>query len=103
MRSKTINKILFILWHMSLDLEKTFKSKINSFSNEEIKNIYDFLITWDINIILSYLENKNKDLKSIINIIKGKKWLRIIKSIQLKEKLENEKEKNNIEELILNI
>jgi len=103
MRNELINTILFILWHMSLDLKETFENKINSFSNEELKEINNFLIKWDINKIILFLENKNKDLNNLINIIKQQKWIRRIKTMKQEEKLDKNDEINNTEKLILNI
>lgn len=81
-------------------LSNLLQKSISSFSDNDLLKILEFLKTWDDSMLLSFIQEKTKDLMWEVQAIKFAKWKIIIwKNIRL-EKADRIQEEKEIENLL---
>lgn len=101
-RDETIKEVFNILIFVDSKLSDMLKSNINIWSTKELSQILAFLKTWDLKPIYDFLEDKKQEYLQMISEIKWKKRLSNLNDIRLREKLELEQEKQDLENIDFN-
>lgn len=96
-KEKLEQKILWILQHIDSPVLQMLVKNLNLFSSLELHQIVNFLQTGNLQSIYDFLEDKKNEYLDIINTLKIKKRYANLNSIKLQERLETEKQKEEIE------
>lgn len=101
-RDETIKEVFNILSFVDSKLSDMLTNNINIWSTKELSQILEFLKTWDLKPIYDFLEDKKQEYLSMISEIKWKKRLSNLNDIKIREKLELEQEKQDLENIDFN-
>lgn len=96
-RSEIEARILKILHYINHPIAPNLEQNLSLFSLKELTQIHDYLETGSLNPIYKFFEEKQQEYLSIINTLKINKRYETLNSIRVKEKLEIEQEKEEIE------
>lgn len=90
-------RILQILKYINHPIAPNLEKSLGLFSVKELTQIDQYLETGSLNPIYKFFEDKQKEYLDIINELKINKRYERLNSIRVKEKLELEQEKEEIE------
>lgn len=96
-KEKLEQKILWILQYIDSPTLQMLGKNLHLFSSLELLQIVNFLQTGNLQSIYDFLEDKKNEYLGIINTLKIKKRYANLNSIKLQERLETEKQKEEIE------
>lgn len=96
-RSDIEGRILKILHYINHPIAPNLEKSLGLFSIKELSQIHEYLETGSLNPIYKFFEEKQKEYLDIISELKMNKRYQHLNSIRLKEKLELEQEKQEIE------
>lgn len=91
------SRILKILNYINHPIVKILEKNLSLFSLLELSQINEYLETWSLNPIYQFLEDKQKEYKDIINNNKIINNNLNLQNIKLKERLEIENEKKEMD------
>lgn len=101
-RDEIIKEVFNILSFVDSKLSDMLTSNINIWSTKELSQILEFIKTWSLKPIYDFLEDKKQEYLTMISEIKWKKRLSNLNDIKMREKLELEEEKEEIENIEFN-
>lgn len=95
-RRKLEQRILSILRYINHPIVPNLEKNLSLFSIHELLQIEEYLETGSLNPIYQFFEDKKNEYLEIINTLKIQKRYQNLSTIKLKEKLEIETEKEEL-------
>lgn len=90
-------RILNILKYINHPIKQRLQENMGLFSQQELSQILEFLETWSLNPIYDFFDKKIKEYLEILEFLKLKNRYSKLNSLKIKERLESESDKQEIE------
>lgn len=97
LKSEVSIRIVYILKYINHPITLVLENNLKIFSLSELKQILWYLETGDLNFIHQFLDDKKKEYLDLINTIKLKKRFSTLSDLKISERLETDKQKQELD------